>query len=447
MPPTTPPAPSSLAASLAALAPRAVAVVAFITLWYVRAVLPTHPGPHAFTTSTASRQRPRYGFSAALSILNKTLVGHDHGNFNAPLLMSCLHSVVHAAVSSATVVGCTPPHRRTRLTIPWRDYLRTYGPTALCTALDIGLSNSSLHYINLSFYTMIKSSVPVWVLVFAFLFRLERIRWKLVLIIFVICFGVAFSIVGEPKFHLYGFALVLVASMCSGLRWSLTQILLAPPSASHASYDPVESSLPLKPTPTSSPLAHKSPTFVSLSAPPDSRPSSPAPSPPSPSLRPSTTSSSPSPSPPSATAGPLATLHRLSPLMAALLALGSAITERGAFADAPPGFWDSPPAAARTLATIAAGGFLALVMTLAEFHLIAVTSVVTLSVVGIFKEVFMIAVSMAVFGDTLTPTAATGVAISIAGIAAYTLYRVNRTAAAAAAAVAPDHRSHPPTRD
>jgi solute carrier family 35 protein C2 len=72
----------------------------------------------------------------------------------------------------------------------------------------------------------VKSSAPVWVLLFAFLFGLEKPRALLVVIIFVISTGVALTVAGETKFDLLGFLLVLGAAITSGLRWSLTQLLL-----------------------------------------------------------------------------------------------------------------------------------------------------------------------------------------------------------------------------
>ncbi len=47
-------------------------------------------------------------------------------------------------------------------------------PNGVSTGLDIGLSNSSLMLITLSFYTMCKSSTPVFLLLFAFLWGIER---------------------------------------------------------------------------------------------------------------------------------------------------------------------------------------------------------------------------------------------------------------------------------
>src|SRR4051812_34499946 len=73
---------------------------------------------------------------------------------------------------------------------------------------------------------MIKSSTPVWVLIFAFIFRLEYPNAQLISIIVVIVIGVILTVAGETQLDLFGFVLVLGASVVSGLRWSLTQMLL-----------------------------------------------------------------------------------------------------------------------------------------------------------------------------------------------------------------------------
>jgi len=51
---------------------------------------------------------------------------------------------------------------------------RAVVPNGVSTGLDIGLSNYSLMLITLSFYTMCKSATPVFLLVFAFVWGLER---------------------------------------------------------------------------------------------------------------------------------------------------------------------------------------------------------------------------------------------------------------------------------
>lgn len=105
-------------------------------------------------------------------------------------------------------------------------YLTRITPCGLATGLDIGLGNMSLQYITLAFYTMCKSSSLAFVLIFAFVFHLEKPSLKLISIITVMTGGVVMMVLSEQKFVWIGFVLVISASLLSGLRWSLTQLLL-----------------------------------------------------------------------------------------------------------------------------------------------------------------------------------------------------------------------------
>ena len=73
---------------------------------------------------------------------------------------------------------------------------------------------------------MCKSSSLIFVLMFAFLFRLEVFSWRLVAVISLIFSGVVLMVATEAHFVLEGLILVLSASALGGLRWSLTQVLL-----------------------------------------------------------------------------------------------------------------------------------------------------------------------------------------------------------------------------
>ncbi|KAI7904336.1 triose-phosphate transporter family-domain-containing protein [Cokeromyces recurvatus] len=73
---------------------------------------------------------------------------------------------------------------------------------------------------------MVKSSTPIWVLLFSFMFGFEKPRFLLVTIIVIMVTGVILTVEGETKFDGLGFSLVLIASIISGLRWSMTQLLL-----------------------------------------------------------------------------------------------------------------------------------------------------------------------------------------------------------------------------
>jgi solute carrier family 35 protein C2 len=73
---------------------------------------------------------------------------------------------------------------------------------------------------------MCKSSSLIFVLVFAFIFRLETFSLRLVGVVFLIFSGVLLMVATETHFVLGGFILIISASALSGLRWSLTHLLL-----------------------------------------------------------------------------------------------------------------------------------------------------------------------------------------------------------------------------
>jgi solute carrier family 35 protein C2 len=63
-------------------------------------------------------------------------------------------------------------------------------------------------------------------------------------------------------------------------------------------------------------------------------------------------------------------------------------------------------------------------MTASEFALLQRTSVVTLSIAGIFKEVVTILAAGRVFSDIMTPVNLGGLAITIAAIAGYNYVKI-----------------------
>ncbi|KAL6714609.1 hypothetical protein ACLMJK_008034 [Lecanora helva] len=71
-------------------------------------------------------------------------------------------------------------------------------------------------------------------------------------------------------------------------------------------------------------------------------------------------------------------------------------------------------------------GCLAFLMTSSEFALLQRTSVVTLSICGIFKEVVTITAGGIVFGDPLTPINISGLIVTIASIAAYNYIKITK---------------------
>ncbi len=172
-----------------------------------------------------------------------------HLDFHFPLFTTSLHMLVQFCLST-TVLFFVPSLRPSHLSQPYTRlsanplpsddidlgkskpvvtslfWLTRLLPCGVATSLDIGLGNTSLRYITLTFLTMCKSSSLAFVLLFAFLFGLETPSYKLILIIATMTVGVVMMVAGEADFKPLGFALVIASSFFSGFRWGLTQILL-----------------------------------------------------------------------------------------------------------------------------------------------------------------------------------------------------------------------------
>lgn len=78
------------------------------------------------------------------------------------------------------------------------------------------------------------------------------------------------------------------------------------------------------------------------------------------------------------------------------------------------------------LAILVFPGTLAFLMTASEFALLQRTSVVTLSICGIFKEVVTITAAGLVFHDALTPINISGLLVTILSIAAYNYIKITK---------------------
>ena len=147
--------------------------------------------------------------------------------FPCPLLLTSMHFGIQWVVSH-TLCKCFPVSLGTERVqaMSWKEWAAISIPCGLVTSLDVGLSNLSLVSITITFYTMVKSSTPIFVLAWAYLFGIERITWRLVGVILVIASGEFLTVQGESKFVLNGFLLCLSASCLSGARWTLVQLKL-----------------------------------------------------------------------------------------------------------------------------------------------------------------------------------------------------------------------------
>jgi solute carrier family 35 protein C2 len=209
----------------------------------------------------------------------------------------------------------------------------------------------------LTITAMCKSSALGFVLIFAFLFRLEQPSWRLVFIILIMTCGVVMMVAGEAAFHTLGFLLVMVSACSSGFRWSLTQILLL-----------------------------RNP----------------------------------------ATANPFSSIFFLAPVMFfSILILAIPVEGFSALWEGLSQLFEAR-GIGLGIGILLFPGVLAFLMTSSEFALLKRTSVVTLSICGIFKEVVTIGTANLVFKDPLTPINLTGLVVTIGSIAAYNYMKIKK---------------------
>ncbi|KAJ3671019.1 hypothetical protein LUZ60_008445 [Juncus effusus] len=167
-----------------------------------------------------------YTLSTCLTLYNKEMLGRKYFHFPAPLLMNTVHFSMQAILSKIILYFRSRNSENKVDKMSWKDYSIRVVPLGLAAALDINLSNVSLIFITVTFATMCKSAGPIFILLFAFAFRLEKPSFKLLGIMFVISIGVLLSVAKATEFNFWGFILIMLAAVLSGFRWAMTQILL-----------------------------------------------------------------------------------------------------------------------------------------------------------------------------------------------------------------------------
>ncbi len=351
-----------------------------------------------------------FATSITLTLFNKWLI--DRYGFHFPLSMTAFHFALKFLLAAAAMRAYglkRVPAAETPAYLGYRVL-----PTALCTATDIAFSNLAMLHITVSIYTIIKSSVPMWVLVFSVLLGLRACSLKVILALVLIGVGISIasydpsdgtdidvsvgdalqghhllrralralvpgrgvraasadaqrgavaSAIGQhASRHALGLAYVLVASGAAGFRWACTHLMLrAPPPGRKAA---------------------------------------------------------------GAESAPIS-LHRYlllfyqTPMGLAAL-LPCAIAIEGADLH---GYLYARDAWGRlgVLSMVSVGAGLAFVLISSELRIISLSSGLTLSVAGIFKEVLTIGFSCLILGDKVTPQLLVGLAMTVAGLTLYTL--------------------------
>ncbi|XP_077302562.1 solute carrier family 35 member C2 [Arctopsyche grandis] len=146
--------------------------------------------------------------------------------FHFPLSVVVYHLVVKFCLS-ALIRGILYLYTGTpRVALPFFTSLRCVAPTGIASGIDVSFSNWALELVTISLYTMTKSTTIIFILGFAILLGLEKKSWSLVMIVVMISTGLTMFTYKATQFDTFGFALLIMASLASGLRWTFAQVLM-----------------------------------------------------------------------------------------------------------------------------------------------------------------------------------------------------------------------------
>jgi drug/metabolite transporter (DMT)-like permease len=380
-----------------------------------------------------------YVCSIGLTLYNKWLFSIH--KFNYPIIVTLIHMALKAPFARLAMLlfGLPPVCFTSRA-----QYLTMVVPVAVATALDVVLSNSSFSFLTVTFYTIIKSSVPVWILLFSFALGLQRPSLGLVAIIVVICAGISLASLDDNLRGAWqGVTLCNLASICAGARWALSQLLLQPqqrtqfraspdvvpkPGVQGAASGAANAATRVATLTTSRPFARDGEIGSSLLRPVRSSATEPGASaiddePDSTFMAGSVAAEEERP-----TIHPVSYVWYMSP-WAALVLLPAALGKelRPLLASE---FVRDRAALAQIVGLASVGALIAFFLLLGELMLVRATSGLTLSVAGIFKEVLTIYASVSLLGDELTRTNMIGLSVTLLGVAFYNVLMLRRGAAA-----------------
>ncbi|KOO26633.1 solute carrier family 35 member c2 [Chrysochromulina tobinii] len=161
-----------------------------------------------------------YASSCAIIFTNKFLL--TDREFKFPFTLAAITNAVVFLISwLSTRPSCWRPEP-----LPWHTTLYVVAPIGLLTALDIGVSNWALVHLSVALHTIVRGTVPAFVLGFSLLLRLQEPSWLIVGSIFTVCVGIGFAAYGDVDCDALGLGLALLSCVFSGLRWAMTQVLV-----------------------------------------------------------------------------------------------------------------------------------------------------------------------------------------------------------------------------
>ena len=134
-----------------------------------------------------------YSVSISIVFTNKYIL--TKRRFHYPFTMAAANNVGVALIT--LLITRLPTFKPTPIT--WRAYITTIFPIGALTALDIGFSNWALYYLPISLHTIIRGTVPAFVLLAALLLGLESLSWLLCGAVLMVCSGITIASMDQEE--------------------------------------------------------------------------------------------------------------------------------------------------------------------------------------------------------------------------------------------------------
>jgi len=164
-------------------------------------------------------------FSNITILFNKWLL--DSAGFPYPVILTCWHLVFATLATQLLARTTNLLDSRHALPLSRRLYLRTILPIGILYSGSLVFSNLVYVYLSVAFIQMLKSSSPVAVLFFSWVWGVANPTLAQLLTILVIVFGVGLASFGEIQFSWLGFFFQIAGTVFEAVRLVMIQVMLS----------------------------------------------------------------------------------------------------------------------------------------------------------------------------------------------------------------------------
>ncbi|KAF8153037.1 triose-phosphate transporter family-domain-containing protein [Crassisporium funariophilum] len=378
-----------------------------------------------------------FTLNLSLTLYNKSVLSH----FPFPYTLTALHALCGTIGTfillrldpgpggtrnaARALTSVSPLHHSVMPNLNGRELVVLFLFSILYT-VNIVVSNASLRLVTVPFHQVVRSSTPLFTILFSVILLRKRCSKEKLLSLIPVVAGVGFATYGDYYFTPFGFFLTLLGTLLAALKTILTNIILVKPASS--------------PLPVSSNSSHRSVSPDGSTSPPKSFPSSFSSLlsvasaqifPPSPLSSPPHSNKPLSKPPflslitlPKLSLGPLQLLYLLSPLafvQTTLLAHFTGELERvrwHLFATASPTFTTGGVSSNFRL-WLAFNGILAFFLNVVSFNANRRVGALGMTVAANVKQVLTVLCAVVIFDLTITAANALGIVLTLTGGALY----------------------------